>query len=108
MSKWNIYLELVCMNNSRIRLKLKGSCLKQEDEATFTPKDLDTGFTLGGCLFGGAKLSRNSNSGRYSYSFYGIGFYTHIDHSLPDGSVGKNVIILRAHLCILIIKEKIS
>ena len=28
------------MNNPRIRLKYKGSCLKQEDKAHFTPKNM--------------------------------------------------------------------
>ena len=30
--------KLVWINNSRIRLKFKGSCLKQEDKAPYTPK----------------------------------------------------------------------
>ena len=54
------------MNNSRIRLKFKGSYLKQEDKAAFTPKNvvnlfivyeldtwsqgLNTEFTLEDCL----------------------------------------------------------
>ena len=29
--------KLVWMNSSRIRLKFKGICLKQEDKAVFTP-----------------------------------------------------------------------
>ena len=56
----------VWMNNTKIRLKFKGSCLKQEDTAPFTPNnvvnlfivyeldswssDLDTDFSLVGCL----------------------------------------------------------
>ena len=28
------------MNNPRIRLKFKGSCLKQEDKAQITPKNM--------------------------------------------------------------------
>ena len=79
------------------------------------PWDLDTDFNLGGCLFGDIKLTENANPDKYSYSDYGIGFVTHSEFSLPDGSwylmVRKNVIVLeliRAHLCILIIKEKIS
>ena len=54
--------KLVWINNSRIRLKFKESCLKQEDKAPFTPnsvvnlfilyelntwsRDLNTDFTL--------------------------------------------------------------
>ena len=54
------------MNNFKIRLKLKGSCLKQEDKAACTPKnvvnlfnayeldtwwtELNTDFTLKDCF----------------------------------------------------------
>ena len=94
--------------NSRIKLKFKGSCLKQVDKAAFTPKyvvtlfivcdldswprDLGNDFTLGGCLFGGFKLAKNADPDKYVYSGYGIGFVMRIEYSLPDGSVGKNVI----------------
>ena len=60
--------------NYKIKLKFKGSWLKQEDQAAFTPKnvvnffiffeldswpqDLDTYFSSGGCLFGGVKLTK--------------------------------------------------
>ena len=53
--------------NSRVKLKFKGSCLKQEDKAAFAPtnlvnffivselnarpRDLDSDFALGVCLF---------------------------------------------------------
>ena len=93
----------------KIRLKFKGSCLKQEDQATFTsknvvnffvvyelvswPRDLNTDFTLGGCLFGGVKLTKNADPNKYSYIGYGIGFGTRGQYSLPDGSVGQNVVI---------------
>ena len=69
------------MNNSRIKLKLKGSYLKQ-DKAPFTPnsvvnlyivyelniqlQDLNAKFTLEYCLFEAAKLTRNANPNKYS------------------------------------------
>ena len=62
------------MNSFRIRLKFIGSCLKQEDIASFTPKnvvnlsivcelgtwsyDLKTDFTSKDCLFGSAKINK--------------------------------------------------
>ena len=52
-----------------------------------------------GCLFGGVKLTKNADTDKYPYSGFG------------DGSVDENVNILEliwAHLCILMIKEKIS
>ena len=89
------------MNNFRIRLEFKGSCLKQENKAAYTPKnvvnifiiyeldsqsrDLGTDSTLGSCLFGGVKLLKYS---------YGIGFDTRGEYSLPDVSVGKMLLFL--------------
>ena len=103
----SLFLELVWYN-SRIKLKFKGSCLKQ-DQAAFTPnnvvnlfvvyeldswpRNFDTNFTLGGCMFGGVKLTKNADPDKYSYSGYGIGFNSRGEYSLPDGSVGKNNII---------------
>ena len=75
------------MNNSRIKLEFKRSCLKQ-DKAPFTPnnvvnlyivyelniwsQDLNADFTLKDCLFGAVKLTKNANPNKYSYSGYGI------------------------------------
>ena len=69
-------LKLV-LYNYKIKLKFKGSCLKQEDQAAFTPKnvvnvftvyeldswsrDLNTDFNLEDCLFGGVKLTKNTD-----------------------------------------------
>ena len=61
-------------------------------------QDLCTDFTLGVCLFGGVKLARNTDPDKYVYSGYGIGFDTRIEHSLPDGSIGKNCIIFGADM----------
>ena len=68
-------------NNSRIRLKFEGSCLKQEDKAPFTPNNLvnlfivyeldtwsqylSTDFNLKDCLFGSVKLTKNADPGNY-------------------------------------------
>ena len=74
--------------NSRIKLKFKGSCLKQEDKAAFAVKnvvnlfivyeldtwsqDLNTEFTLKSCLFGAVKLTKNADTDKYKYSSYSI------------------------------------
>ena len=50
-------------------------------------------FTLKDCLFGGVKLAKNADRGKHVCSSYGNGFNLHSEFSLPDGSVGKNVII---------------
>ena len=93
------------MNNSRIRLELKGSCLKQ-DKAPFTRnsavhlfivyelgrslKYLNAVFTLKACLFGAVKITKNSDPDEYSYSGYGIGFDSRSPFSIPNFDWGKN------------------
>ena len=65
----------------------KGICL-QQNSACFLYKDivnlffhtnhiyghLNTGFTLGNCLIGAVKLTKNANPDRGKYSNYGIEF----------------------------------
>ena len=97
------------MNNSRIRLKFKGSCLKQGDIAPFTPnnvvnlfiayeldawsQDVNAEFTLKGCLSGSVKITKNADPDKYSYSGYGIGFDSRSLFSIPNFDWGKNVVI---------------
>ena len=97
-------------NKSKMRSRFEGSCLRQEDTAPFTPtngvylfnvdeldswpRDLDTDFTLVGCLFGGVKLTKNAHPDKYLNSGYGIGFNTHGYYSLPGGSVVKMLLFL--------------
>ena len=56
-------------------------------------KDLDTDFTLGNCLFGVVKLTKNADPDKYKYSGHDIGFDSRSQFSWTDGSNGKNVII---------------
>ena len=78
-------------DNSKFCLIFKGSCLKQKN-ATFTPtnrinffivyelntwsRDLNSHFSLKGCLFGGVKLYKNADPDKYVYTGYGIGFHS--------------------------------
>ena len=62
------------------------------------PRDLHADFKLGNCLFRAAELTKNADPDKYAYSGYGIGYNTHSECSLPDGSVGKNVIIFGADM----------
>ena len=98
------------MNSSRIRLKFKASYFKQEDKTAFTPKnvvnlcivyeldkwsrDLNTDFAMIDCLFGAVKRTKNADTDKYKYNGHGIGFDLQSAYLLPDGSIGKNVIIL--------------
>ena len=44
-------------------------------------------------MFGGVKLGKNIDPDKYVYSSYGIGFNSCSNFPLPDGFVGKNLII---------------
>ena len=48
-------------------------------------------FTLGDCLFGAVKLTKNADP--YEYSDYGISFDACTQFSLLTGEWGKNVVI---------------
>ena len=91
--------KLTWMNNSRIRLRFTGSCLR-EQFANFTPnnvenlfivyeldrwsQDLNAKFNLKDCLFGAVKLTKNVNHNKYSYSGYGTGFDSRSLISIPN------------------------
>ena len=76
------------MNNSKIGVRFKGSCLKQ-DKVAFTLRnvvnliivyeldtwlrDLKADFTLKDYLLGAAELTKNANPDEILYSGYGIG-----------------------------------
>ena len=67
------------------------------------PRDLNIDFTLGnwsgsGNCHGSEKLIKNADLDKYVHTGYGIGFDSHLELSLPDGSVGKNVIIFVADM----------
>ena len=90
--------KLTWINNSKIRVRFKGSCLKQ-DKIIFTPRnvvnlfivyeldawswDLNADFTLKDCLFGSVNLTKNADPDKYSYSGYGIGFDSRSLFSYP-------------------------
>ena len=93
-------------NEYKIKLRFEGSFLKQEDTTSITLNDVVSlfivyelatrfrhWFYIRCCLFGGVKLTKNTDPDKYSYSDYGLGFDTRGYHSLPDGNVAKNVII---------------
>ena len=52
-------------------------------------RNLNTDFTLGNCLFGSVKLTKNADLDKYKYSGYGIGFDSPLELSLPEGTMGK-------------------
>ena len=61
-------------------------------------KNLNTDFTVGSCLFGSVKLTKNADPDKYKYTGYGIGFDSRSEFLFTDGSYGKNVIIFGADM----------
>ena len=61
-------------------------------------RNLNTDFTLGNCLFGSVKLTKNADLGKYKYTSYGIRFDFDWEFLFTDGSYGKNVIIFEADM----------
>ena len=56
------------------------------------PRYSNTDFTLGSCLFGSIKFTKNADPGKYKYSSYSIGFDSHSEVSFTAGSMGENII----------------
>ena len=92
---------------NKTRLKLNGSCLKQ-DKITYTHGAIvkiyiayelssnlnyNENITLENCLFGAVTLIKNADISKNKYSGYGIGFDRHETFLFPSGGFGKNVII---------------
>ena len=50
------------------------------------------------CLFGSVKLTKNTDPDKYKYSGYGIRCDSRLKFSLPDGSMGKNIIIFEVDM----------
>ena len=73
-------------------------------------KNLNTDFTLGNCLFGSVKLTKNADPDKFKYTAYGIGFDFRSGFLFTDGSVKMSLFLelIWAHLCMSIIREKIS
>ena len=74
-------------------------------------KKLNTDFTSKNCSFESVNLIKNSNPDKFKYSGYDIGFDSRSEFLFTDGSMGKMSLLpesICTHLCILIIKIKIS
>ena len=52
-------------------------------------RNSNTNFTLGYCLFGSVKLTKNSDPDKYKYTGCGIGFDSRSEFLFTDGSYGK-------------------
>ena len=61
-------------------------------------RDLNTEFFLNDFLSGAVKLTKNADTYKYKCSGYGIGFNSKSAFLLPDGGIGKIVIIFGANM----------
>ena len=52
-----------------------------------------SGLTLGNCLFGAVKLTKNDDINKYNYSGYGIEFDGPGNFLFPTNKFGQNIII---------------
>ena len=57
-------------------------------------RDLNTDFTLGNCLFGSVKLTKNTDADKYKYNGYSIGFDTCSEFSLTEVGWVKLLLLL--------------
>ena len=97
-------------NDTKIKIKFTGSCLKQS-KFTFTHKKVvniyivyelgassshDSDPAIKNCLFGAVTLTKNADIEKYKYSGYGIGFDRRSSFSFTGGGFGQNVLIFGA------------
>ena len=99
-------------NNTKARVKFKGSCLKQSNCLFTHSKILNIYIvyelgassshisdpSLKNCLFGAVALTKNADFDKYKYSGYGIGFDRRSGFSFASGGFGQNVLIFGADM----------
>ena len=73
-------------------------------------RNIDTDFTLGNCLFGSVKVTKNADLDKSKFTGYSVGCDYCLEFFFTDGGYEKISLFLElmwAHLCILIMREKI-
>ena len=83
-------------NNICIPKKVINLCISYTLDSQL--RNLNTDFTLGNCLFGSVKLTKNADLDKYKYTGYGKGFDSRSEFLFTDGSYGKNDIIFGADM----------
>ena len=87
-----------CLINNNISIPKKVIIMYISYILNQLPRDLNTEFTLRSCFFGSVKQTNNAGLDKCKYSNYGIGFDFHSEFLLPEGSMGKFVIIFGADM----------
>ena len=99
-------------NDTKIKIKFTGSCLKQPkfmfshkkvvniyivyELGAFSSHSSDP--TIKNCLFGAVTLTKNADTEKYKYSGYGIGFDRRSSFSFPNSGFGQNALICGADM----------
>ena len=78
-----------CLISNNITIPKKVTNISISYTLNQWPRDLNTDFTIGSCLFGSVKLTKNTDLDKYKYSSLGIGFDSLSEFSFTDGSIGK-------------------
>ena len=87
-----------CLINNNISITKKVINLYISYTLRHQLRNLNTDFTLGNCLFGSVKLTKNSDLDKYKYTGCGIGFDSRSEFLFTDGSYEKNVVIFGADM----------
>ena len=96
-------------NKCKLRLRLEGNYLKQEDTTHFTPSNvvnlfivykldtwsrgLNAEFTIKDCFFGNVKINKNADPDKYPYSGCGIGLDSRSLFSIRNCDWRQNFVI---------------
>ena len=99
--------------DTKVRLKLNKSCLKQSSTLTYDEGhivnvyivyELDASSsnvsdpTLKNCLFGAVTLTKYADIEKYGYSGFGSGFDRRSSYSFPGGGFGQNMLSFGADM----------
>ena len=63
-------------------------------EINLWPFNVDKDFALRNSLFRAVKVTENTHLGKYKYSDFGIGFETHGNFSLSNGSGCVKIVVM--------------
>ena len=98
-------------DNARKKVKFDGDLFKQKKitynhgpivnnyiVSRLIPTTKNFSVTLENCPFGAVKLTKNTDIDNYTYSGYGIGFFSRGTFLHPSGGFGKTVIISGADM----------
>ena len=85
----DIYFNRHCLIKNNISISKKVRNLYISYTLRLQLRNLNTSFTLGNCLFGSVKLTKNADLDKCKYTGYSIGIDSRSEFLFTDGSYGK-------------------